>query len=77
MKQIIEERIVELQKALDYYTKPRRISETFTDVAHDYYRSIPIRLNELGIEARSKAMNKFGIERCVDEYLKIYESVLK
>lgn len=35
------------------------------------------RLNFLGIEARKKAVRQFGIERCVNEYLRIYESVLK
>jgi len=39
--------------------------------------SDPARLNQLCIEARSKAVRKFGIERCVDEYFKMYESVLK
>lgn len=35
------------------------------------------RLKQLGIEARKKAVNRFGIERYVDEYLKIYESIIK
>ncbi len=39
--------------------------------------SDPARLKQLGIEARNKAIMKFSVERYVDEYLKIYESVLK
>ena len=35
------------------------------------------RLKGLGIEARLKAVNKFSIEKCVDDYLKIYSSILK
>jgi glycosyltransferase involved in cell wall biosynthesis len=35
------------------------------------------RLKGLGIEARKKAVNRFGIDKYVDEYLKIYESIIK
>lgn len=39
--------------------------------------SDPTRLKQLSIEARNKAVASFGIERCVENYLKIYESILK
>lgn len=35
------------------------------------------RLAQLSIEARKKAINKFSIEKCVEQYLKVYESILK
>ncbi len=43
----IEKRITQLQSDWNYYTKPRRISCDFSTQAHEYYKSIPIRLLEL------------------------------
>lgn len=43
----IEDRITDLQTDWSYYTRPRQFSLTFTPEAHIYYKSIPVRLEEL------------------------------
>jgi len=45
--QKIDGRIVKLQSDWNYYTKPRRIPCKFSTEAHEYYKSISIRLLEL------------------------------
>jgi len=43
----LDERITFLQSQWSYYSKPRKISCSFSNDAHVWYKSIPTRLLEL------------------------------